>query len=131
MSVRQNVFGVLNDATVTALLAGGAAGIHAGASLEGSEFPRPFLVYRVGIELPVLRGDDFEEASDTNVQIWVYDAPGSYKKIEQILDAVRARFRVVDALRSRWLGDSEELADDEQKAILKYGTFACAERVSA
>jgi hypothetical protein len=33
------------------------------------------------------------------------------------------------ALRSRWLGDSDEFADDEQKAILKYGTFACAERV--
>jgi hypothetical protein len=126
MSVRQNVYNVLNDVSVTSLIPGG---IHAAGSLTGSEFPRPFLAYRVGAEVPALRGDDFEEATETTVQVWVYDKPGSYKTIEQVLEAVRARFRVTVALRSRWLGDSDEFADDEQKAILKYGTFACAERV--
>ena len=131
MSVRQHVYNVLNEASVTALLASGAGGIHAGASLTGSEFPRPFLVYRVGLEVSVLRGDDGDQRAEINVSVWAYDKPGSYKTIEQILEAVRARFAAVETLRSRWLGNSEELADDEQKAILKYGTFACSERVLA
>lgn len=128
MSVRQHVYNTINDITVTALAIGG---IHAGGSLEGSEYPRPYVVYRVQTASPDLRGDDADVAIATSVEVWAYDDPGSYKNIENILDAIKARFAAGTALRSRWTGDSTELGDDEQKAILKYATFAVAERTAA
>jgi len=131
MSVRQNVYDILNHASVTALLAGGAAGIHAGSSLEGAPYPFPYLIYRVQDSAPDLRGDDGDVQSATRLEIWVYDTPGTYKTIENVLAAAKARFPHSVALRSRWTGDSVELADDEMKAIVKYGTYAVAERVAA
>lgn len=131
MSVRQNVYGILNDASITALLAGGADGIHAGGSLTGAPYPFPFLIYRIQDEFSALRGDDDDHATDTQVQVWVYDKPGSYKTIELVLDAVRAAFRSSADVRARWTGDSQEFNDDEFKAILKYGSYSVAERVAA
>lgn len=129
MSVRQNVYNVLNHSSVTTLLADGASGIHAGASLTGVPYPLPYLVYRVQTSVSELRGDDGDQAALTTVEVWVYDKPGTYKIIEQVLDAVKARFAVSDVLRSRWNGDSIELSDDELKAVVKYGSYGVAERV--
>lgn len=131
MSVRQHVYNTINHPTVTTILASGAAGIHAGGSLQGSEHPRPYIVYRVQTSAAELRGDDAEAGITTSVEVWCYDEPGTYKNIENVLEAVRARFNASEVLRALWQGDSVELGDDEQKAILKYASFAVAERVMA
>lgn len=120
MTVRTSVYGVLNVTPLTSLAPGG---LHSAAALVGAVPTRPYVVYRMQDELPTLNGDDRNERSTTIVQVWAYDDPGSYVKIEAILKVVRGLFENAAGLRARWAGDSVELADDEQKAITKNASF--------
>lgn len=124
MSVRQKVYNTLN---VSALLTVAPGGVKAAGSLTGPAPVRPFVIYRVQDETPGLRGDDDVPAKTTNVQIWVYDDPGTFTRIEAALEIVEELMRSASGLRCTWQGRSGELPDDEQKAITKNVSYGVGE----
>lgn len=130
MSVRQRIYDGLNGhAPLTALLAEGAAGgVKAGGSLTGREDQRPFLVYRIQEQYSAVRGDDEPQVLHTNVEIWVYDEPGSFTRIEQIMGVILALVPTIPNLKAVFNGVSGELPDEEMKAITKNVVYACTER---
>jgi hypothetical protein len=128
VTVRDEVYAVANHASVTSLAPGG---LMSGGSLTGIVTVRPYIVYRVQDENPALRGDDETDvATRTQVHFWVYDEPGSYKRIETVIAAIKARMKAATTIRAMWLNTSQELPDDEQKAIVKYVTFEVGDLVA-
>jgi len=127
MTPRQWLYNRLTQRTaLTALVPADA--IHAGGSLLSSPSQRPFVIYRVGSEDPLLTGDDRAVATGLRADVWVYDEPGSYQGIEAYLEALRSEISadaptVAGGYNVRWLGNSEELADDTFKASVKVATF--------
>ena len=129
MSVRTKVYdGLTTYAPLTALLAEGANGVKAGGSIIGRIDLRPFLIYRCQEVRPVLRGDDFVHVDHTNVEVWAYDEPGSFTRIEDILRVIVAHVPTIVGLKAEYRGMSGELPDDDQKAITKNVVFACWDR---
>lgn len=124
MTVRDKVYAALNQPSLTNQLPGG---LFAAGSMTGSVSQRPWAVYRINDETSQLRGDEEDAAKRTSAQVWVYDEPGSFKRIEQILETVLVLMKNASGLRTRWLGTSAELPDDEFKAIVKYATFQVGE----
>lgn len=124
MTVRQAAYDVLNVAPVTTQLPGGLV---AGGSLTGKVALRPFAVYRVQEATPVLRGDDGTERRQNVLQVWVYDEPGSYARIEAILRTIETQLVQATTLRAIWLSDSAELPDEDQKAIVKNSSYVVRE----
>lgn len=124
MSVRQKTHTALNVPTLTNLLPGG---LHAGGSLTGPPSARPWAVYRVQNINPALRGDDNTQAKDTVLEVWVYDDPGTFTRIEAALDVVEVLIVGSAELRCRYIGTSNELPDDELKAIFKNISFQVGE----
>lgn len=120
MSVRSKLFSAVN---ISSVLTKAPGGIHAGGSLTGAPVTRPFIVYRVQVEDPALRGDDGDEATRTTAEFWVYDDPGTYTRVEDVLATLKTVLASVTSLRCTWLGTSPELSDDQMKAIVKYATF--------
>lgn len=125
MTTRQAVWNALNVPELTDQLPGG---LRAGGSLTGPPTKRPFAVYRMNVTNPSLRGDDDVEARDETVEVWVHDDPGSYVRIEAILETVEALLKASAALRCRYNAESAELADDEMKTIVKNISLTCSER---
>ena len=115
------------SAPVLALVPVGS--IMSGGSLTGTPKDRPFIVIRVQDETPELRDDGKAVASSRNCAIWVYDEPGSYDRIDDIIEAIQATLQgqVVTigaddfgaGIAAIWSGDSPELADDELAAITR------------
>lgn len=68
------------------------------------------------------------EVLHTNVEIWVYDEPGSFTRIEAILDVTMALVPTIVGLKSIFRGVSGELPDDEMKAFTKNVVYECSER---
>uniref|UniRef100_A0AAU6R763 Tail terminator n=1 Tax=Micrococcus phage Kurnik TaxID=3092208 RepID=A0AAU6R763_9CAUD len=98
-----------------------------GSSPLSSPEVRPFAVAKYGDEQAFIGS-----LAQQELQLWVYDEPGSYVNINKIL--VRARElltvevvdRVVDGQRfstAKWLGNSPDLYDDIYKCITRYATF--------
>lgn len=129
MTVRQKVYdGLIGSAPLTALLAVGANGVVAGGSVDGRIENRPFVVYRIQEKFSALRGDDADEVLHTNVEIWVYDEPGTYTRIEAALEVIMALVPNIVGLKAVFRGVSGELPDDEMKAITKNVVYECSER---
>jgi len=99
--------------------------IHAAGSLEAREEVKPFIVIRLGFNFPELNEADTPEITAQEAAIWVHDEPGSYKRIDAILDAVRAALvgQVPTAVACSWQGDSGELADPDQGTIVRNSTY--------
>lgn len=105
--------------------------IMAAGSLEGSPKNRPFILIRVGDEIPEMRDGGIPVASSRSAAIWVYDEPGSYDLIDDILAAVRRTLTgplpsfsgYPSGITAEWSGDSIELADDMLSAITRNGTY--------
>lgn len=101
------------------------AQITAAGSLEATPpvAQRPFIVIRVG---PKLRGP-FPGVHVHNAAIWVHDEPGDYGRIDTALEEIRAAIEgsvpEADGVAARWLGDSQELADDLLGTILRNTTY--------
>lgn len=129
MTVRQRIYdGLIGHAPLTSLLAEGVGGVKAGSSLTGRESERPFVIYRCQEVFSALRGDDEPQVLHTNVEIWVYDEPGSFSLIEDILVVTMALVPTIPNLRAEFRGLSGELPDDEMKAITKNVVYACTEK---
>lgn len=113
----------------TVMVANGhpASSVFAGGALSGAPAERPFIIYRLQEVTPELRDADDVIASSQNAEVWVYDEPGSYDRIDAILtDVVSALSGVVaepGAVCATWQGNSPELSDDEMKAITRNASF--------
>jgi hypothetical protein len=131
MSVRQKVYdGLVGTPALLSLLAEGAAGVRAGGSLEGRIDQRPFVIYRIQEMFAALRGDDSHVVTHTNVEIWVYDEPGTFTRIEAALAVIMGLMPNIVGLKAEFRGVSGELPDDDQKAVTKNVVYACWDRTS-
>lgn len=104
-----------------------ASSILAGGSLTGSPTDRPFIVYRIGSEIPRLRDGFTAVTSSRTAEVWVYDDSGSYDRIDTILDEVKALLpgpvASLGATACEWISNGGEIADDEIKALCKVGSY--------
>lgn len=129
MTVRQKVFdGLTGTPALLSLLAEGAAGVRAGGSVTGRIPLRPFIIYRIQEMFSALKGDDADLVTHTNVEIWVYDEPGSFTRIEDTLAVIMGLMPNIAGLKAQFRGVSGELPDDDQKAITKNVVYACWDR---
>lgn len=99
--------------------------INAAGSLEARQEARPFIVIRLGLEVAELNDGDAPEVTSQDATIWVHDDPGSYKRIDAILGAVRGALigQVNSAIACVWQGDSGELADPDQGTIVRNSSY--------
>ncbi len=111
------------DAAVLALVP--APRIQAAGSLEARENVKPFIVIRLGSEAPELNDGDAPHITAQDATVWVHDEPGSYKRIDTIIKAVRNVLvgQVPTAVAAIWQGDSGELSDPEQGTIVRNSTY--------
>ena len=114
---------ITTDVGILALLP--ATSIFAAGSMEGREATRPFAVVRLGGNLSELNDADKPYAISQDAVVWVHDEPGSYKRIDAILELVRAALagQVTEAIAAIWQGDSPELSDPEQGTIVRYSSY--------
>lgn len=70
--------------------------------------------------------------STQSLEVWVYDEPGSYVRINKVIDIVKQilteNVDVVDDdggrfSQARWMSTSRELYDDIYKRITRFATF--------
>lgn len=118
------------NGAVTALVP--AQRIHAAGSLEAREEVKPFIVIRLGFNAAELNEADKPEVTAQDSAIWVHDEPGSYKRIDAVLIAVRAALvgQVQTAIACSWQGDSGELSDPDQGTIVRNSTYRLLGRVT-
>jgi hypothetical protein len=111
------------DAAVIAIVP--APRILAAGSLEVRQEDRPFIVVRLGPDVTELSDGGAPEITSQEATIWVHDEPGSYKRIDTILAAVRKSLvgQVVTAIACIWQGDSGELADPTQGTIVRNSSY--------
>lgn len=104
-----------------------ATSVFAGGALTEVPEVRPFFVYRIQAKNAALRDDQVDVAHVCNLEVWVYDNPGSYDAIEALIEGVKTELvgQVASegAIACSWQGDSGELADDELKAIMKISNY--------
>lgn len=102
-----------------------AVRIWSAGSLEARQATRPFIVIRLGFSSPELNEADAPEITNTFSTIWVHDEPGSYKRIDTALTAIRTALvgQVSTAIACLWQGDSGELADQEQGTIVRNSSY--------
>lgn len=101
--------------------------VHAGGSINGPLPALPALVYRLQSKEPRLRDGEDVVASVQTLEVWAYDEPGSYDRIDNLLANAR-QWLTQDiaeegAVACSWTGDSPELSDDAMKAIVRNSTF--------
>lgn len=112
-----------------------AAQVFAGGALAEVPAVRPFIVYRLNNKTAAMRDNDRAIATFDVLDVWVYDNPGSYDRIETTLEAVKVQLvgqvASVGAIACSWQGDSGELADDALKAITKNSTYRLVGGTSA
>lgn len=105
----------------------GADAVFAGGSITVVPEIRPMVVYRLQNVDPLLRDNEQPVTTGTNLEVWVYDEPGSYDlidvKIKAIREALVGQVALPGKTVCRWLGDSGELADDEWKAIVRNSAY--------
>jgi hypothetical protein len=86
----------------------------------------PFIVHRLRITDPSSSG-----RGRMGLEVWVYDYPGSYQRIDDTLKAIRQKFvgvcdrRVGDEHVSQieWTGDSPDLPAEEYRGITRSSSF--------
>jgi hypothetical protein len=98
-----------------------------GGSLVGRQEAEQFLIFRAGPSSALLRDNMRPVATDNFFTIWVYDVAGSYLRIDSLLSVIRDAFvgRVVEpgAIACEWLGDSQELADEDLDRIVRNTSY--------
>jgi len=84
---------------------------------------KPFMVIQISSKEPEFRDGDAPLNHRQILNVWVYDEPGSYKRIDTALGLVRDALVGRDDRICVWTGDSGDLADDTYGAITRYATF--------
>lgn len=99
--------------------------IFGSGSLDTVPPHKPFMVLRNDAAIPLLNDGDAPLIADKTLFVWIHDEPGSYARIDGLLDIVRGILvgQVTDAVACTWSGDSGDLADDTFKTITRNGSF--------
>ena len=101
--------------------------VRAGGSITEPPEGFPFIVYRLQDKTARLKDDMLPVRTQQFCEVWVYDEPGSYDRIDTIIQLLRDELCGVVAqpgkVACEWSGDSGELADDAWKAIVRNTTF--------
>jgi len=127
MNWRQWIFSKLTtEASLIAVVP--AVSVHAGGSITSAPLNKPFVIYRLQEEVPRLNDEDRPLATSRSGEVWVYDDPGSYDRIDDYLKLVRDKIAgqvigVEGGIACGWQGESPELSDDEFKCITRFGSF--------
>lgn len=91
----------------------------------------PFLMYKELVSQPYAAVRETSRAKARYFQFFVYDEPGSYLRIERILQIVRENVLLLVAQVSpsgvrcidvEWQGESGDIPDPELNTILRIGT---------
>lgn len=96
------------------------------STLETAPDERPFIVIRSGV---TQRQPDQVDVNAQDVVLWVYDGPGSYTRIDNVINAIKAALDgpVTDpnGIAAQWSGDSVDLSDDAWGVVVRTSTFRC------
>jgi len=89
---------------------------------------KPYVMYRYLADVPELRGDDSSPVNRQAFMVMVHDYPGSYVKIDTILQILKGLFRDVsdpdnDIIHCNWVDDSEDLRDDIMGTIVRWSRY--------
>jgi hypothetical protein len=83
---------------------------------------KPFIVLRLD---PATY--EFADVMSQGATIWVHDEPGSYLRIDAIIEAIHAALngQVAEpkAIAAVWQGDSLDMSDDSYKTILRTTSY--------
>lgn len=113
--------------------------VMAGGALDGPPASRPYVIYRFLDEGVQIKDDSRPVAKDQIVQVWVYDDPGSYDRIDSIMDALESGMPgpvvqhadYTGCIAVNWNGRGPELFDDEMKAITRFALLSLIGRGSS
>lgn len=101
--------------------------IYGAGSLTGTPKKKPFIMIRVGSDVPVFNEGGIPEIVSKEGVVWVHDEPGSYDTIDQVLSEVIAQLAgqvsEVGGIACVWQGSSPELADDAYGTITRNCSF--------
>lgn len=88
---------------------------------------KPFAVIRLGLVTPEVHQHDGAES--TQATVWVHDDPGSYTRIDALLELIRMAVITKGDMsgggvfQAIWTGDSQDLADDLRKTFVKTTSY--------
>jgi hypothetical protein len=120
---RSWVYERLSTDTTILSLVGSADNILGAGALEGAVADKPFVVILMDPEVP----GPFPGSAASGCVVAAHDEPGDYLVADAILTAVRSRLggqvASVGAVAARWLGDSQDLADESLGTIYRTSTF--------
>lgn len=99
-----------------------------GGSAEGRKDDIPFIIFKVGADVPELEGDMRAHASSTFSEIWIHDNPGSYARINRLLSHLKEAIEgptdsASGGVACTWQGNSPELSDEGYGTIARYISF--------
>lgn len=93
------------------------------ASAINKQHERPLIGMRLHTGFPTQR----RLGERLYVQVWAYDNPGDYMRIDRVLKNVRRALEGLQPfgpfLEASWIEDSVDLRDDPMEAITKYSRF--------
>lgn len=117
------------DAPLMALLPGG---IHSARGFDQVPDDKPFLVNRFSTSTPDLMDENKPIAGTQYVWVWAHDEPGSYLRIDDVLDRVKF---VMSGRRGtpgsgihvvRFVGSSDDLFDDQMGTVCRFDRYTIA-----
>lgn len=130
MALRDFLFGqVVNDGTLNGL------GITSDTAFTQHDVDtpqqRPFLTFHWGNTNPGYEDIPFPLVNERDFQVWIHDEPGDYTRIDDAIARVRTVLTGIVGADTgagwvqevHWLGDSDDLSDDEQGTITRFGEF--------
>lgn len=130
MTIREWLYQLLTeDAGIVALVADRT---FQGGSLTTAQINTPFLVYRFGNDTDeALGGGDIDDPQPHRsfIEVYAHDSRGDYTTIDEVLDAVKAAFRVDDThtdvgvMQVRYLETSRDQADQTLNTIFRYSRY--------
>lgn len=120
---------LLLNPTVTALLGNGAASVFQMSSFTDVPEDKPFLVHRLGLNIPELTDNNRAVAMSSPSAVWIHDLPGDYGRIDLIAEEIKNVFQNAapgKVIQATWMSLGEELRDPEMGTILRVATFRLA-----
>jgi len=119
----------VHDALVTGLASEVSAdSVYGAGSLRQAPDSKPFVVLRFDPEFPQAVEGYFRDLA-----VWVHDKPGSYVRIDRILELVRStlvgQVSQPGAVGIVWQGDGFDADDDLYGTITRNGNYRAVGRV--
>lgn len=132
MTTRNWVFDTLNqDAAINQFVTGR---VFQSTSLSTTPHQKPFIMYRQTSDVIAVKGSDHEEVRNIGYLIFVHDIPGSYSRIDLVMQLVKARFAdtkypPAGVIRSTWIDTSDDQRDEDMGTIMKFARIQVVQKV--